>query len=55
MNRVIIILSFAACLLWQTGCSSSAGVSVGHEGHRHGVGVSGSAGGSGVGVGATAR
>jgi len=36
------ILAIIACALVFTGCTTKTGVSVGHEGHSHGVAVKGS-------------
>jgi|GEM_PF-3675118 len=50
MKRILFIFVAALGLLWQSGCSSNAGVAVDHNNHHHGVAVGGHANHTGVGV-----
>ena len=53
MKSFIAIIAIAAVTFIQTGCSTKAGVSVGHDGHSHGISAKGSTEG-GVSAGARA-
>ena len=55
MKTTIALALFAVIALFQTGCSSDAGVSVGHEGHTHGVSTGGHVNGSGLGASGSVR
>jgi hypothetical protein len=52
MKLLLLVFSLIVCMLAQSGCS--AGASVRHDGHRHGVGVTGSSAGPGVAAGVRA-
>ncbi len=40
--KTITVLILALVAFASSGCTTRGGVSVGHEGHRHGIGVKGS-------------
>lgn len=52
MKLILSLTALVAILFLQAGCST--GASVGHDGHRHGVGLHGSTAGPGVSAGARA-
>jgi hypothetical protein len=51
MKTILALIAIAFVVLAQSGCTTKTGVSVGHDGHSHGVGVKGSTE-NGVSVGA---
>ncbi len=53
MKSILAIVAIVAVTFVQSGCTAGAGVSVGHDGHKHGVTGKGSAEG-GVSAGARA-
>ena len=53
MKSIIAIIAIAVVTFIQTGCTTRTGVSVGHEGHTHGIAAKGSTEG-GVSAGARA-
>jgi hypothetical protein len=55
MTTIFSILSAIALASLFCGCSSSASVSAGHNGHEHGVAAQGRADRTGVGVGTRAQ
>ena len=53
MKSIIALIAIALVTFIQTGCTTHTGVSVGHEGHTHGISAKGSTEG-GVSAGARA-